>query len=112
MNDGLLVALGVFIGALLLIWLAFRFYKKYDTAKSLMLMYVMKKHGPNSIVTIDLLKDIVCKGLAKEGIVVSDISMVHEMGNRFHAILNIGSETHEMTVLADNAGTVHYQFLN
>ena len=112
MNDGLLVALGVFIGALLLIWLAFRFYKKYDTAKSLMLMYVMKKHGPNSIVTIDLLKDIVCKGLAKEGIVVSDISMDHEMGNRFHAILNIGSETHEMTVLADNAGTVHYQFLN
>ena len=112
MNDGLLVALGVFIGALLLIWLAFRFYKKYDTAKSLMLMYVMKKHGPNSIVTIDLLKDIVCKGLAKEGIVVSDISMVHEMGNRFHAILNTGSETHEMTVLADNAGTVHYQFLN
>ena len=112
MNDGLLVALGVFIGALLLIWLAFRFYKKYDTAKSLMLMYVMKKHGPNSIVTIDLLKDIVCKGLAKEGIVVSDISMVHEMGNRFHAILNIGSETHEMTVLADNAGTVHYQSLN
>jgi hypothetical protein len=112
MNDGLLVALGVFIGALLLIWLAFRFYKKYDTAKSLMLMYVMKKHGPNSIVTIDLLKDIVRKGLAKEGIVVSDISMVHEMGNRFHAILNIGSETHEMTVLADNAGTVHYQFLN
>lgn len=112
MNDGLLVALGVFIGALLLIWLAFRFYKKFDTAKSLMLMYVMKKHGPNSIVTIDLLKDIVCKGLAKEGIVVSDISMVHEMGNRFHAILNIGSETHEMTVLADNAGTVHYQFLN
>ena len=112
MNDGLLVALGVFIGALLLIWLAFRFYKKYDTAKSLMLMYVMKKHGPNSIVTIDLLKDIVCKGLAKEGIVVSDISMVHEMGNRFHAILNIGSETHEMTVLADNVGTVHYQFLN
>ena len=112
MNDGLLVALGVFIGALLLIWLAFKLYKKYDTAKSLMLMYVMKKHGPNSIVTIDLLKDIVCKGLAKEGIVVSDISMVHEMGNRFHAILNIGSETHEMTVLADNAGTVHYQFLN
>ena len=112
MNDGILVALGVFIGALLLIWLAFKLYKKYDTAKSLMLMYVMKKHGPNSIVTIDLLKDIVCKGLAKEGIVVSDISMVHEMGNRFHAILNIGSETHEMTVLADNAGTVHYQFLN
>lgn len=112
MNDGLLLALGVFIGALLLIWLAFRLYKKSDTAKSLMLMYIMKKHGPNSIVTIDLLKDIVCKGLAKEGIIVSDISMVHEMGNRFHAILTIGSETHEMTVMADNAGTVHYQLIN
>ena len=74
-------------------------------------MYVMRKHGPNSIVTIDLLKDIVCKALAKEGINVTDISMVHEMGNRYHAILTVGNETREMTVIADNAGTVHYQFL-
>ena len=111
MNDGLLLAIGLFIGVVLLIWLAFKLYKKYDTAKSLMLMYIMQKHGPNSIVTIDLLKDIVCKALAKEGIIVSDISMVHEMGNRFHAILTIGNETREMTVIADNAGTVHYQFL-
>ena len=112
MSDDLLLVLGIFIGAVLLIWLAFKLYKKYDTAKSLMLMYTMKKHGPNSIVTIDLLKDIVCKALAKEGIIVSDISMVHELGNRFHAILTIGSETHEMTVIADNAGTVHYQLLD
>ena len=111
MNDGLLLALGLFIGVVLLIWLAFKLYKKYDTAKSLMLMYIMQKHGPNSIVTIDLLKDIVCKALEKEGIIVSDISIVHEMGNRFHAILTIGNETREMTVIADNAGTVHYQFL-
>ena len=111
MNDGLLLALGLFIGVVLLIWLAFKLYKKYDTAKSLMLMYIMQKHGPNSIVTIDLLKDIVCKALEKEGIIVSDISMVHEMGNRFHAILTVGNETREMTVIADNAGTVHYQFL-
>lgn len=87
-------------------------YKRYDTAKSLMLMYVMQKHGPNSIVTIDLLKDIVCKALAKEGIHVSDISMAYEMGNRFHAILTIGSESCEMTVIADNAGTVHYQVID
>ena len=112
MNDGLLLALGLFIGAVLVIWLVFKLYKKYDTAKSLMLMYIMHKHGPNSIVTIDLLKDIVSKALAKEGIIVSDISMVHEMGNRFHAILTIGSETREMTVIADNAGTVHYQLLD
>ena len=111
MNDGLLLALGLFIGVVLLIWLAFKLYKKYDTAKSLMLMYIMQKHGPNSIVTIDLLKDIVCKALEKEGIIVSDISMVHEMGNRYHAILTVGNETCEMTVIADNAGTVHYQFL-
>lgn len=111
MNDGLLLALGIFIGAVLLIWLAFKLYKKYDTAKSLMLMYIMRKHGPNSIVTIDLLKDIVSKALEKEGIIVSDISMVHEMGNRFHAIITVGSETHEMTVIADNAGTVHYQVI-
>jgi len=112
MNDGLLLALGVFVGAVLLIWVAFMLYKRYDTAKSLMLMYVMQKHGPNSIVTIDLLKDIVCKALAKEGIHVSDISMAYEMGNRFHAILTIGSETREMTVIADNAGTVHYQVID
>lgn len=112
MSDGLLLALGIFLGGLLLIWLAFKLYKKSDTAKSLMLMYVMHKHGPNSIVTIDLLKDIVCKSLAKDGIIVSEISMVHEMGNRFHAILSFGSETHEMTVIADNAGTVHYQLID
>ena len=112
MNDGLLLALGIFIGAVLLIWLAFRLYKRYDTAKSLMLMYIMQKHGPNSIVTIDLLKDIVSKALEKEGIIVSDISMVHEMGNRFHAIITVGSETREMTVIADNAGTVHYQVID
>ena len=111
MNDGLLLAIGLFIGVVLLIWLAFKLYKKYDTAKSLMLMYIMQKHGPNSIFTIDLLKDIVCKALEKEGIIVSDISMVHEMGNRYHAILTVGNETREMTVIADNAGTVHYQFL-
>ena len=111
MNDGLLLALVLFIGVVLLIWLAFKLYKKYDTAKSLMLMYIMQKHGPNSIFTIDLLKDIVCKALEKEGIIVSDISMVHEMGNRYHAILTVGNETREMTVIADNAGTVHYQFL-
>lgn len=114
MNDGLLLALGLFISVILLIlliWLAFKLYKRYDTAKSLMLMYIMQKHGPNSIVTIDLLKDIVCKALEKEGIIVSDISMVHEMGNRYHAILTVGNETREMTVIADNAGTVHYQFL-
>ena len=111
MNDGLLLALGLFISVILLIWLAFKLYKRYDTAKSLMHMYIMQKHGPNSIVTIDLLKDIVCKALEKEGIIVSDISMVHEMGNRFHAILTVGNETREMTVIADNAGTMHYQFL-
>lgn len=111
MNDGLLLALGLFISVILLIWLAFKLYKRYDTAKSLMLMYIMQKHGPNSIVTIDLLKDIVCKALEKEGIIVSNISMVHEMGNRYHAILTVGNETREMTVIADNAGTVHYQFL-
>ena len=111
MNDGLFVVLGVFVGAVILIGLAFMLYRKYDAAKSLMLMYVMRKHGPNSIVTIDLLKDIVSKALAKEGVIVTDISMVHEMGNRFHAIVNTGSGTHEMTVIADNAGTVHYQLL-
>ena len=41
MNDGLLLALGLFIGAVLLICLVFKLYKKYDTAKSLMLMYIM-----------------------------------------------------------------------
>lgn len=110
MNDGLYLALGLFFIAVLLIWVAFKLYKRSDTAKTLMLMYVMHRHGPNSIVTIDLLKDIVCKGLEKEGVIVSDISMVHEMGNRFHAIVTIGGEPHEMTVMADNAGTVHYQF--
>lgn len=112
MNEGILITAGVIIGALVLIWLAFRLYNKYDTAKSLMLMYTMRKHGPNSIVTIDLLTDIVTKALAKEGVHVSDISIAHEMGNRYHAIINLDGETHQMTVIADQAGTVHYQVID
>ena len=77
-----------------------------------MLMYIMQKHGPNSIVTIDLLQDIIRKMLAKDGVEVSDISLVHEMGNRYHGILSANGETHEMTVIADNSGALHYQLLN
>ena len=77
-----------------------------------MLMWVMRKHGPNSIITIDLLQDILRKSFNKQGIDVSDIELVNEMGNRYHAIVKIGGETHEMTVIADNSGAVHYTEVN
>ena len=112
MDDALLFALVIFGAAILLIILAFKFYKKSDIGKSLMLMYIMQKHGPNSIVTIDLLQDIIRKMLAKDGVEVSDISLVHEMGNRFHGIMTANGETHEMTVIADNSGALHYQLIN
>ena len=109
MDNGILIGLAVFAAGILLIIGAFVFYKKSDTGKSLMLMYVMHKHGPNSIITIDLLQDILSKMLAKQGFQITDISLVHEMGNRFHGIVNIGGEMHDMTVIADNTGAVHYQ---
>ena len=112
MDDALLVGLVVFGIGLIFIAVALYFYNKSDIGKSLMLMYVMRKHGPNSIITIDLLQDIMRKSLAKQGIDVSDISLVNEMGNRYHAIVNIGGETHEMTVIADNSGGVHYTEVN
>ena len=112
MDDTLLIGLIVFGGGIILIIIAFAFYKKSDLGKSLMLMYIMQKHGPNSIVTIDLLQDIIHKMLAKDGVEVSDISLVHEMGNRYHGILSANGETHEMTVIADNSGALHYQLLN
>lgn len=112
MDDTLLIGLIVFCGGILLIIIAFAFYKKSDLEKSLMLMYIMQKHGPNSIVTIDLLQDIIRKMLAKDGVEVSEISLVHEMGNRYHGILTANGETHEMTVIADNSGALHYQILN
>lgn len=112
MDDTLLIGLIVFCGGILLIIIAFAFYKKSDLGKSLMLMYIMQKHGPNSIVTIDLLQDIIRKMLTKDGVEVSEISLVHEMGNRYHGILTANGETHEMTVIADNSGALHYQILN
>lgn len=112
MDDTLLIGFIVFCSGILLIIIAFAFYKKSDLGKSLMLMYIMQKHGPNSIVTIDLLQDIIRKMLAKDGVEVSEISLVHEMGNRYHGILTANGETHEMTVIADNSGALHYQILN
>ena len=101
-----------FIIFIMFIFGVIQFYKKSDIGKSLMLMYIMQKHGPNSIVTIDLLQDIIRKMLAKDGVEVSDISLVHEMGNRYHGIITAGGETHEMTVIADNSGAIHYQIIN
>ena len=112
MDDTLLIGLIVFGGGIILIIIAFAFYKKSDLGKSLMLMYIMQKHGPNSIVTIDLLQDIIRRMQAKDGVEVSEINLVHEMGNRYHGILSANGETHEMTVIADNSGALHYQLLN
>ncbi len=106
-----IIVLG-FVIIILIIFAIIQFYKKSDIGKSLMLMYIMQKHGPNSIVTIDLLQDIIRKMLAKDGVEVSEISLVHEMGNRYHGILTANGETHEMTVIADNSGALHYQIIN
>lgn len=112
MDDTLFIGLAVFGFCIILIAAAFYFYNKSDLGKSLMLMWVMRKHGPNSIITIDLLQDILRKSFNKQGIDVSDIELVNEMGNRYHAIVKIGGETHEMTVIADNSGAVHYTEVN
>lgn len=112
MDDALLFGLVIFGAGILLIIIAFAFYKKSDMGKSLMLMYIMQKHGPNSIVTINLLQDIIVKMLAKDSIDVTDISLVHEMGNRYHGILTANGETHEMTIIADNSGALHFQIFN
>ena len=50
--------------------------------------------------------------LAKDGIEVSEINLVHQMGNRYHGILTANGEAHEMTVIADNSGALHYQIFN
>lgn len=106
-----IIVLG-FVIVIFIIIAIIQFYNKSDIGKSLMLMYIMQKHGPNSIVTIDLLQDIIRKMLAKDGVEVSEINLVHEMGNRYHGILTANGEAHEMTVIADNSGALHYQLLN
>lgn len=50
-----IIVLG-FVIIILIIFAIIQFYKKSDLGKSLMLMYIMQKHGPNSIVAIDLLQ--------------------------------------------------------
>lgn len=112
MDNGLLFGLLIFGLAVLFAIGAFVLYNKSDVGKSLVLMKIMRKHGPNSIVTIDLLQDIIRKSFAKDGVEITDISLVHEMGNRYHGIVSSGNETHEMTVIADNSGTVHYKIID
>lgn len=103
------IILGIILCGLIF-WGLMALYRKSDTAKSLMLMYVMHRRGPDSIVTINLIKNIVRDLLIKDQVVeVTECSVVHEMGNRYHGILKINGEMCKMTIIADKTGTIHYQ---
>lgn len=104
------ITLGLIICGLIF-WGLMALYRKSDTAKSLMLMYTMHRRGPESIVTIDLIENIVRDLLIKDGVAVTECSVVHEMGNRYHGCLTIDGEKCEMTIIADKTGAIHYKIL-
>jgi len=103
----------IVVVAIILVVVLVKLYNRSDTAKSLSLIYMMKNHGRDSFMTINVLQDIVRQMLSKEyGIEVTECSLVHEVENRYHAIVTIGGETHELTVFADITGAVHYRVEN
>jgi len=103
------IALGVIV-LIILVVIVVKLYNRSDTAKSLTLIYMMKNHGRDSFATINVLQDIVHQMLTKDwGIEVTECSLVHEMENRYHAIVTAGGEMHELTIFADITGTVHYR---
>ena len=68
----------------------------------------MRNNGPNSFATISALDNVVRDMLKSDGVNVADLKIVHEIGNRYNAILTAGGKTYDMSITADRAGNVQY----
>ena len=69
----------------------------------------MRNSGPNSFATIAALDNVVRDMLKSDGVSVEELKIVHEIGNRYNAILIAGGKKYDMSITADRAGNVQYR---
>ena len=89
--------------------IVFMVYRKSKLVRNLTLLHSMRNNGPNSLATIGALDNVVRDMLKSDGVTVSDLKIVHEIGNRYNAILTAGGKTYDMSITADKAGNVQYR---
>ena len=99
----------VLIVLFLIVYSIVKLYKKSKLIRNLTLLHSMRNNGPNSLATIGALDNVVRDMLKSDGINVTDLKIVHEIGNRYNAILIAGGKTYDMTITADKAGNVQYR---
>lgn len=86
-----------------------KLYKKSKLIRHMTLIQSMRDNGHNSFRTIGVLNDVVRDMLKSDGVNVTDLKIVHEIGNRFNAILIADGKEYEMSITADRAGNVQYR---
>ena len=89
--------------------IVFMVYRKSKLVRNLTLLHSMRNNGPNSLATIGALDNVVRDMLKSDGVTVLDLKIVHEIGNRYKAILTAGGKTYDMSIIADKAGNVQYR---
>lgn len=95
---------------LFIIWKVISFiYHRSKAARHLTLLYSMRHKGPNSFQTIAALDNVVRDMLKKDGVQVDKLDIVHEIGNRYQAVLKSCGKTYDLSITADRAGNVQYR---
>lgn len=88
-----------------------KLYRKSKTVRNLTLLHSMRNNGPNSFATIAALDNVVRDMLKSDGVNVTELKIVHEIGNRYNAILTAEGKTYDMSITADRAGNVQYRII-
>lgn len=104
--------LGMFVVLLVLFLVIYgivKIYKKSKLVRNLTLIHSMRNNGPNSLATIGALDNVIRDMLKSDGVNVTDLRIVHEIGNRFNAILIAEGKKYDMSITADRAGNVQYR---
>ena len=108
-DGGILGILTVLLVICAVIYGITKLYRKSKVVRNVTLLYSMRNNGPNSFATISALDNVVRDMLKSDGVNVADLKIVHEIGNRYNAILTAGGKTYDMSITADRAGNVQYR---
>lgn len=91
----------------------YKLSKKSAITRELLFISSVNRHGHDSMLTISYLIPIVEDALKQEGVDVVEISLTHEIGNRYQGILTIlnenNQERYEFTVIADSSCNVQWK---
>lgn len=102
-----IIVLGTIVGLGL-----YKLSQKSAITRELLFISSVNRHGHDSMLTISYLIPIVENALKEEGVEVVDISLAHEMGNRYQGILTIlnegSKERYEFAVVADSSCNIQW----